>query len=612
MRLNKQLFGWLGASALLLTACTANDNLELKPQDENVDMTQVYGKGSKIVSLTLNADGAAGTRADGVSHISDGTQVDILKFAIYEKSGNDWVIAKEFQKSTDKTFTSAAGKTVAVGEGQNIIDAKLNNYPITIKLALDEEKEYKIACWAQYSGSDVFFTEDLEKVRVRYNSPVASDEIDGGFAGPDNEIFVVSPKNNDEFRDAFCASQEISQDANEVIMHRPFAQINVGTTLADYNNIMNGKIITPNKRLKYSKIVVAGAAKFIDVLADEILKDGDLSKYGIEDSKATTTVTYDFAPIPAYYTLNNVIPTSKEDILYKEGEELLKVKLNDDKLTSVGYWTTGGFETVEKGDVFFPYKKNYPTIKSYKEDLIEEWEQIENDEFEALIAAGWDFKSFKDDTNEIKDAVPNHTVAFKEGSLDTYKYVENGGLKLNENSGYTASEEKPSTIYLTEEFKYMSMCYVLVPTKRKVEDNTGTVTYTGSILGNVKVYFAETADGNDLMADNSPYKATTKISIDNVPVNRNWRTNILAGLYDTDEPDPDDPTPDGPDDPTSLVKTTKLCIHLCPIFTNETNGFYNQSSTSWSNALEEGGFDWTGSFPTGTGSWHDYFENNHK
>ena len=64
---------------------------------------------------------------------------------------------------------------------------------------------------------------------------------------------------------------------------------------------------------------------------------------------------------------------------------------------------------------------------------------------------------------------------------------------------------------LTETYKYLSMCYVL----------TNSTKEQATTINNIKVWLAADADGKDEIE---------LFSIDNVPVQRNWRTNIVGNL----------------------------------------------------------------------------------
>lgn len=488
MRLNKKLlFGTLAASAMVLASCSNEEVVSVQQP-----VGEVYGTGSNLVTFTITSEDAVkATRAD----ISDGSQADVLLFAVYEKKGDDYVLAPEFKKKENTV------NKVEAAEGQNLLS--VSKYPLTIQLATDPSKTYKVAFWAQNSNCDAFVTEDLTAVRVRYPG------VDDGFEVPALE----SKKNNDELRDAFCAvSNAFSGKSNkeEVIMHRPFAQINVGTSGADYANIVQGANMFPNRRPLYSKVIIKGAANTIDVLNDVISGSQDL--------------VFDWNKIPAYVFTN--VPSRASygsDEYYNRAlitgvtnEQYLKVNLNE----------PDNFEyEITK------YKTDYPTR-------------------------------------------------------------EKGEVEGTEGK------------YLTETFKYLSMCYVLVPTTKK--DNAETLDsytdiYQSSVLNNLTVMFAENPDGTDNMVDKdaegnaqtSP--AYSYLSIDQVPVHRNWRTNILGGLKFTD--------PKDPDDETSIFSTTRICIHLCPIYWGENNGIVNSGTvTQWFDPVI---------FPIGDGSWHDKFENKH-
>lgn len=99
-----------------------------------------------------------------------------------------------------------------------------------------------------------------------------------------------------------------------------------------------------------------------------------------------------------------------------------------------------------------------------------------------------------------------------------------------------------TTTFLTETFKYLAMCYVLVPDdhqnmqggedidngndKPGSEDNSSFFDSQANILPNVRVEFAETLDSSD-----NPQGNTSSVDIPGVPVMRNFRTNLLGGFY---------------------------------------------------------------------------------
>lgn len=477
-RKNK-LFGWLSVSMLMLTtACTSVAEL---------DATQVSDNDEGAVTITVQpqslASGMRGADDDEDKEldpqnniISKGKKIDLLYYAIYVKDADDEDAAYELTNSTD-IVKDQIDKESGV---HKVEFADGFTKPHKIRLVLEEDKVYKMAFWAQSSkATNVFDVRDLKAVKVNYKPEAENNAL-----------------NNDELRDAFCAVSDpidVSKARNEVTLRRPFAQINVGTTGADYKNVMIGKKVFMNKTVTRSKVVLKGVATTYNVLEGKTV-----------DEEATS-VTFDFNRIPAFTDYSDDIshialpklegvlipPVSSEIAGYYNGtldQEFLNVNLDSED---------GGIAA---------YKYNYPTI-------------VEK---------------------------------------------ENGEIQ-----------------YLTETFKYLSMCYVLVPSPEEGKTNS---------LLSVDVYFAEEGE-ND-----SNYKP---ISLLNVPARRNYRTNILGGLrfikdptddpddpgYPTPDPDddpddpyipptdPEDPTPDpGPDDPTSVFGFSNLAIYLDEMLEGENNG----------------------------------------
>lgn len=492
MKLNKQIFGWMGVSALLLTtACSNNDNFNQSP--EEVVSGEVYGSGNSIVTLTLNPATAIGTRADE-THISDGSKAKKLYFQVYEVT----------ETGGSKTYKTFVEKT----------DVNVNVFPYTIRLAVDEKQKYAIAVWAQNAATTAFNVTDLENITVDY----------------------TQVNNNNDLSDAFCVTKEFNggDEKLSVTLHRPFAQLNVGTTGADYNEFVKGNI-RPNKKITYSRMEVDGVCNQIDVLKDKI------SKTSGYDGKAE----FDYALIPAFYEQTF---TSEPDYTNafsstngSRVEEFLVVKLNSDSETVASNWNHKEENTNDQisidGNKFLGYKTTYPTM---------------------------------DGDN-----------------------------------------------YLTEKFRYLSMCYVLVPNEATSNDDPYKDwpsssdkehdLYHSSTINEVRVYFAEnfeatTPEGDAVDGDSQAEEEDTEdraymngyryLKVKNVPVHRNWRTNLLGGLWAPKEPGDD---PKDPDDPSSVFANIKVLVNICPIYFDEYNGTYSSEETP-NHWIENG----QGQFPSGT------------
>lgn len=401
MKYNKKynLFGWLSVFTLLLTTACAGVS--------DLDATQVDNNDQNAVTITVQPQSlASGMRAAAIdpnSHISDGSKVDILFYTIYEVGSDGTTLTPTANPKLVVGNKAQNLFTGELGDGQSVISVTKENYPAKIRLVLASETKYKIAFWAQNSSSTAAFdVKDLQNVKVNY----------------------TNAKNNNELRDAFCAVSDVIDGSireNKVILRRPFAQINVGTTGADYKNIVIGAKVYPNKPVTQSKIKLTGVANQYNVVT------------GV--ASGTTTAEFGYDVIPAF--MKNDVPTTPNQ-LYNgtyENEEFLKVDLDKDGKIAA-------------------YKINYPTL-------------------------------------------------YTDGTSQTY---------------------------LTETFKYLSMCYALV---------------TDGVLSEVAISFAETKAEN-----NEAVNGYTPMTITQVPVKKNWRTNILGGLKWMKDPNPGDPEdPNNPNDP---------------------------------------------------------------
>lgn len=386
---------------------------------------------SDIVPITLrfeteNEGTSTRGELDGTEtgDIGSGWMIDVLLFAIYDSEGN---LQENYQEDAYKSL-QIDGTILSAGKGQNIM--KYEDAVKGITLNFDLRKSYRVVAWAQSSKCNAYNTKDFKEVEINYAGAL----------------------NNDDSRDAFCKSMELSGEVKntKVILRRPFAQINVGTTGADYHN---NRLLQGGTYYTKSSVTLSGASTKINVVDDII------------DSKNTVTAVFASAKIPAY--LNMEVPAKDEDLLGIENEQYLKI-----------HFTENG------NSEFLAYKTDYPT----------------------------------------KDEQGN---------------------------------------YLTETFKYLSMCYVLVP---------NTTQESSSVISNLSVTF----DSED--------RGDSSLTLANVPVKRNWRTNILGGLYyfekpDTPgNPDPDNPdNPDGPgidrpiDDPTTLFNSVGLNLEIKCDYFNDNN-----------------------------------------
>lgn len=237
--MNKKLFlGMFAAAGMLLATSCSNDELDV-----------VQSGNEAQVTFSLTAEGGIATRA-----ISDGTGANVLYYAIFDADG--------------KLITTINGSTDGLLKKEDAFPngSKEDNVEVT----LAKGQKYTAVFWAQ--------DEDCKAYTV-------SAETDGLKVAVDYKD-DKNDNNNDETRDAFFKAEPFTVTGNTeipVVLKRPFAQINVGVTEADWNAAVESGV-----EITESKVVIKNVATSINLL------DGTVS--GEEE------VTYDFATIPAKFT----------------------------------------------------------------------------------------------------------------------------------------------------------------------------------------------------------------------------------------------------------------------------------------------------------------------
>ncbi|WP_075317175.1 DUF6562 domain-containing protein [Bacteroides togonis] len=232
--MNKKLFlGMFAAAGMLLATSCSNDELDV-----------VQSGNEAQVTFSLAAEGGIATRA-----ISDGTGADLLYYAIFDAQG--------------KLITTINGSTAGLLKKENAFPSGSKEDNVEVTLA--KGQEYTAVFWAQDKDCQAY---------------TVTAETDGLKVAVDYE-----GDNNDETRDAFFKAETFKVTGNteiDVVLKRPFAQINVGVTEADWKAAVESGI-----EITESKVVIKNAATSINLL------DGTVS--GEEE------VTYNFATIPAKF-----------------------------------------------------------------------------------------------------------------------------------------------------------------------------------------------------------------------------------------------------------------------------------------------------------------------
>ncbi len=235
--MNKKVYlGMFAAATMLLATSCSNDELDT-----------VLSGNEATVSFSLGVEGGVQTRA-----ISDGTGANYLVYSVYDAQSN--------------LITTIAGST----KGRLEKTDAFTELKETVNLTLAKGQTYTVVFWAQNKLCTAYNTDDLTKVTINYTG-----------------------NNNDESRDAFFATEtfEVTGDATiDVDMKRPFSQLNVGVTKADWDEAVNSTVT-----ITKSSVKVKGVANTID------LRTGKASVTNETDgaTDATLEIEYTQGDIPS-------------------------------------------------------------------------------------------------------------------------------------------------------------------------------------------------------------------------------------------------------------------------------------------------------------------------
>lgn len=204
------------------------------------------------VTFTIQTEGRLATRAN----ISDGSGSDVLYYRVKDTDSGEWVTKLTTETKKDNS---------------RLTSELTNRYGgHTVTLSLPKGRNYKISFWAQNSECTAYSISDDMVVTVNYYD----EENKKNYA------------NNDETRDAFFGSKEFSLKNTDldnliVVLKRPFAQLNVGSTDDDWD-----KAKAANLTVTQSSLTVSNVATSLNVV------DGTVS------GDASVTYTFDEAAIP--------------------------------------------------------------------------------------------------------------------------------------------------------------------------------------------------------------------------------------------------------------------------------------------------------------------------
>ena len=376
--IKKIYFGMILAAGMLASACTSEDEkFNIAPED------------AAQVTFTVGLQDGIATRA-----ISDGTGVNKLVYAVYDANGDQL----DLIEGTDGNGQFVKENAFAAGLSDNV------------SITLAKGQEYTILFWAQNSNCTAYRTTNLQKVGIDYTA-----------------------NNNDETRDAFCAKKTftVSGDATEqVTLKRPFAQINVGVTEADWNAAVNSGI-----EIEKSKVVIKQAASTMNIMTGAAIDLVDVTYELAEIPTEELTVNgQNYKYLSMSYILANdetdgthkttldeieftFAPIAGEEIVFSEGLNNVPVQRNY-RTNIIGKILTGDVDFEITIDPIFEINKEYivegvyrmpdePTVYYIDQNVGMAWV------YENVAVDGFAGKTLKLDTDIDLEEVRN--IGWKDG-----------------------------------------------------------------------------------------------------------------------------------------------------------------------------------------------------
>lgn len=249
------------------------------------------------VTLTIQTPEVA-TKA-----IADGMNVDIVHYEIY--------------KNENGHKNSLSGTRLIKGS------VPMSAKGATLSLNLLQGQEYVGLFWAQVDGQSYYDVTDLRDVKVAYPNE-------------GNNLTYA----NDEARAAFCQIKTFSTGKNvTVVLERPFAQINLGTTIAD---LTDDYTIT----LEESSMTVTGVANTFNVAA-------------MTAGTTANNVVFSLATVPYAFNPSETLTANNKTWAYA-GMNYVLVP-NDASTVDVTYSIKTDVGTVSRHVPTVPVQKNHRT-----------------------------------------------------------------------------------------------------------------------------------------------------------------------------------------------------------------------------------------------------------
>ena len=202
------LFGLFALATMLFTASC---------QEE--DIAGINAGNSDVVTFAVNMKQTATTRAAALA--GRGAQADKLYYGVYEKTAEGWALIPAISAAQEEGDKAPA-------------DISSGNVNVEIKLA--KQKEYSVIFWATNEANDV---------------------CDVDWAKRTMTMKATGATANNEANDAFWAYETVVLNgavAKTVDLYRPFAQLNIGASKADFEAAHDAQVDVDQSQIVLKKV----------------------------------------------------------------------------------------------------------------------------------------------------------------------------------------------------------------------------------------------------------------------------------------------------------------------------------------------------------------------
>ena len=458
---------------LLFASALAGLFLAASCQQENLEPEQMAG----TVKFTVEAPGAMATKT-----IADGMNVDEVHYEVYKNV-----------EGVDHALLDPDSEPMAKGV------VAMENKKANITLDLLQDQEYTVIFWAQVKDADHYDTSDLRCVAFE-------GEVDA----------------NDESRAAFFKRFDFDtyehKDYPNIMLRRPFAQLNLLTTMESLKPVSTGQTSGYEIDAKESEIIVTGlATSFNTVDGVGIAYDQPLTfamaATPEEQGQATLTVNgKDYHYVSMNYMF---VPVDAED-----GSATVELK----------------YEIVtDKGSIKHEIV-NVPIRENYRTNVIGNLFTKES-KFEIIVDAEFDGQNLVDvwDGREVSEPaiVEGKYVISTAAELAWLAAAVNGTLPPVAVNGVAQPTPKPQTFngktFMLLEDINLANPSIEIPTTWTPIGATGK--FEGTFDGNGKTIYGlkVVAEGKASAGLFANAKYVKNLTVDGAQITGQYKTGVIVG-----------------------------------------------------------------------------------